>query len=86
MSAVRKALVEEWDDAECQPLHYAAEHHSLDVARLLIDRKADIEVTDIYGHSALHVAADNNSVNVARLLVHRFVYATSLRHSAADYH
>ena len=51
------------------PLHDAAEQNSVDVARLLIERGADIDAKDNNGSTPLHYAAVENSFDVARLLI-----------------
>ena len=45
------------------PLHEAAMENSLDVARLLIEKGADIDAEDDYGQTPLHLAAGWNTEN-----------------------
>ncbi len=52
-------------------LHDAAWDNSVDMARLLIDIGANIEVKDMAGGTPLHYSAWNNSVDVARLLIEK---------------
>ena len=63
------------------PLHYAAWHDSPDVAKLLIDRGADVNMNTGYGRATLHLidahgggtplhlAAAANALHVAQLLI-----------------
>ena len=51
------------------PLHLAASH--VDVARLLVERGAEVNVGDESGYTPLHAAAASGSAEVARLLLER---------------
>ena len=51
------------------PLHWAASYNSLDVARLLIDRGAEVDARDEDGRTPLHYAARPSCLDVARLLI-----------------
>jgi ankyrin repeat protein len=51
------------------PLHQASQSGSLEVARLLIDHGADLEVQDKHGNTPLHEASMSESVEIARLLL-----------------
>jgi ankyrin repeat protein len=52
-------------------LHRAASSNSVDVARLLIEHGANVNVISKRGYTPLHRAALSNSVDVARLLLER---------------
>jgi len=51
------------------PLHNAALGDALEVARLLIDRGADMEANVNYDSTALGIAIQSNSLDVASLLI-----------------
>ena len=53
------------------PLHLAARHSSLDVAKLLINRGADVDAMDKDDRTPLHYAVRKNSLDVAKLLLDR---------------
>ena len=50
-------------------LHVAARYNSLDVARLLIDRGAEVDALDEDGFTPLQFAAAANKLDVASLLI-----------------
>ena len=58
-------------DGYTTPLHVAVKYNHLDVARLLIDRGADIDAKSYAGWTPLHQAAFDNNCGVARLLIDR---------------
>jgi uncharacterized protein len=49
------AMVRVVDDKQRTPLHFACNGGHLEVARLLIDRGADINARDMNGNTALHL-------------------------------
>jgi ankyrin repeat protein len=51
------------------PLHAAAWKDFLDVARLLIEKGAEVDARDEDGGTPLHTAAEEGSLDVARLLI-----------------
>jgi len=51
------------------PLHLAAEHGFLDVARLLLEHGADVNAIGKSGWTPLHVAAVNGRMAIVRLLL-----------------
>ena len=55
-------------DLEGWDLHRAARENRVDIARVLIERGAEVDAKDNNGWTPLHHAADNNSLGVARLL------------------
>lgn len=55
--------------ANLTSLHIAAEYGSKDVARLLVDRGADLKATDLGGKTPLHLAAAGRDTSVAMLLL-----------------
>jgi len=76
VQAVAKAIREGADvnafypsGASLTALAKAAESDSLKVAKLLIEKKADVNLSDQRGGTALKQAALNNSTNVAELLL-----------------
>lgn len=54
---------------ERTPLHWAASSGSLDVARYLIDQKADVDKPDGSGWTALHIASSAGQEEIVRELV-----------------
>ena len=50
-------------------MHWAAAFNSVDVARLLIENGAEVDVKDGNGGTLLQLAAKRNSTEVARLLI-----------------
>jgi len=53
------------------PLHLAAGMGQVDVARMLVERGADMSAQDEHGRTPLHLAASRGRVDVARMLVER---------------
>lgn len=51
------------------PLHWAAQEGYLEMAELLIDAGADLNVRDDCGFSPLHKAVGENDTNMAKLLI-----------------
>ena len=73
------------------PLHLACQWGHTDIALLLLDRGADINITAIYGHTPLHWACRNGHTDVALLLLGRRadinikdIYGWTPLHSACD--
>ena len=62
-------LVNEKDNREWTPLHYASFHGHNEVVELLINRGAEIESVDNIGCTALHRAALRGHMKIAKLLV-----------------
>ncbi len=59
------------NDDHFTPLTWAGAGNSLETAKLLIDRGADVNKADGGGSTALHWAASNNSLETAKLLIDR---------------
>jgi ankyrin repeat protein len=55
--------------ANLTPLHVAAEFDSKDVARLLMDRGADLKAKNLGGETPLHIAAKGRDTSMAMLLL-----------------
>lgn len=70
-NAVLAAIVNQRDivGAGNTLLHVAATHNNLQLAKVLIDSMADIDVTDNDGNTPLHLAASNNATQVVELLL-----------------
>ena len=51
------------------PLHYAAENGHIEIARLLLQNGADLNVRSNRGRTPLHLAAENGNVDILHLLV-----------------
>ena len=51
------------------PLHYAALHDSVEVAIMLIDNGATVDLIGQYGHTPLHKAAISDSDNIGVMLL-----------------
>ncbi|KAF8645847.1 hypothetical protein AX16_007505 [Volvariella volvacea WC 439] len=62
-------LVNVPDADERTPLHWAASSGSVDIARFLIDQKADVDRVDGSGWTALHIAASAGHEQVVQELV-----------------
>ncbi|KAL5590166.1 hypothetical protein FOBRF1_013723 [Fusarium oxysporum] len=54
------------------PLHVAAGYGHLEVVNLLLDRDADIRLTDEEGQTALHHAAGNGSLEIVKRLYDKY--------------
>merc|ERR1719367_124821 len=59
------------------PLHRAAYENSVEVAKLLLEKSANVDSTDNNGITALHLAAWKNSVAVAQLLLENSAHVDS---------
>ena len=58
------------DNYNYTPLHVAVREGSVEIARMLIDAGADLDVQDTWGsQTPLHVAAINERVEIARMLI-----------------
>ena len=56
----------------CTPLHFSAEHDSINVAKLLLNKSSDeLNTMDNAKNTPLHLAAERDSLRVATLLVER---------------
>lgn len=53
----------------CTALFFCSVHGETEIAALLIEKGANIGITDITGMTCLHVAALNNNLDVAKLLI-----------------
>jgi ankyrin repeat protein len=51
------------------PLHFAADQNLVDVATLLIQNKARVNISNKYKRMPLHIAAEKGNVDVARVLL-----------------
>jgi len=58
-------------DGASTPLHLTSSRGHVDVARMLVERGADVSVQAEYGRTALHLALFGGHVDVARMLVER---------------
>jgi ankyrin repeat protein len=50
-------------------LHYAANAESVESAKLLLAKSADVHAADIWGQTALHIAAQRHHVDMVKLLL-----------------
>jgi ankyrin repeat protein len=58
------------DNYNYTPLHLAVREGSVEIARMLIDAGADLDMEDTWGNKTpLHDAAQNGSVEIARMLI-----------------
>jgi len=62
-------LVDAVDVDERSPLHWAASSGSIDIARFLIDQKAEVDKTDGSGWTPLHIAVSAGHENVVQELI-----------------
>ena len=53
------------------PLHFASDNGHADLARMLVERGADVSAQKKDGSTALHLASRNGHVDLARMLVER---------------
>jgi len=51
------------------PLHVGASYGNTDVIRLLVDNRASVDQTDVYGSTALHLAVVNCHLDAAQELI-----------------
>jgi ankyrin repeat protein len=51
------------------PLHWASYNDSIAIAKLLLERGADVGAKDEYGQTPLHYASANNYIELAKLLI-----------------
>jgi len=51
------------------PLHLAAQYKNIDIIKLLIHKKANINATDLNGWTPLHCAADKGNLEVCEALM-----------------
>jgi ankyrin repeat protein len=51
------------------PLHFATEKDHAEVAKILLDRGAIVDVTEEEGSTSLHIACMNHNLNAIKLLV-----------------
>jgi len=58
-------------DGASTPLHLASLNGDLDLARMLVERGADVSAQNKYGWTALHFASECGHVDLARMLVER---------------
>ena len=54
-------------------MHFAAEHNAVEVAKLLLEKDADVEAKANNDATLLHYAARYDSVQVAKLLLEKDV-------------
>jgi len=62
-------LVNAVDVDDRTPLHWAASSGSIDIARFLIDQKAEVDKTDSSGWTPLHIAVSAGHENVVQELI-----------------
>lgn len=62
-------LVNSVDVDQRTPLHWAASSGSVDIARYLIDQKADVNLIDSSGWTPLHIAASAGQLEVVQELI-----------------
>ncbi len=62
------------DDFNRTPLHMAASRGKVEIARMLIDAGANVNVQNEYGSTPLHVAARRVEVEIARMLIDAGAY------------
>jgi hypothetical protein len=68
--SIRNINVNVKDDLKgATPLHYAAENGHIEIARLLLQNGAEVNVRNNYGNTPLHWAASNGHVDILHLLV-----------------
>ncbi|TEB27097.1 ankyrin [Coprinellus micaceus] len=63
------ALVNSVDVDERTPLHWAASSGALDIARFLIDRKAEVDRSDNSGWTPLHIAVSAGHTEIVQELI-----------------
>jgi ankyrin repeat protein len=57
------------DEYGWTPLDWACERDNLEIAKLLIDRGADVDAKDMYERTPLHFASNWNRIEIAKLLI-----------------
>jgi ankyrin repeat protein len=65
----RRILEDSPDDADLTPLHIAVFDEKMDIADVLIENGADVNLPDKFGLTPLHTAAMRGNVALVRLLV-----------------
>jgi ankyrin repeat protein len=81
-------------DSGYTPLHFVASHGSLEVARILLERNAEVNSRNNHGSTPLLLASDRGNPDVARLLldynadvhVHNYLGHTPLQRAARRGH
>ncbi|TFK27833.1 ankyrin [Coprinopsis marcescibilis] len=63
------SLLNSVDVDERTPLHWAASSGSVDIARFLIDQKAEVDKVDNSGWTPLHIAVSAGNLEVVRELI-----------------
>ncbi|CAK4490319.1 unnamed protein product, partial [Aphanomyces euteiches] len=51
------------------PLHLASNEGYIDVAKHLVDNRADVDAADIYGRAPLHLASQRGHLDVVKHLI-----------------
>ncbi|MGC2422756.1 MAG: ankyrin repeat domain-containing protein [Nitrospirota bacterium] len=65
------ALVNVCDGSQLTPLHWAAKKGHIEIARLLLKYRSDVDAEDIYGWTPLHKAARWGRKTIAELLLRK---------------
>jgi 26S proteasome non-ATPase regulatory subunit 10 len=61
-------IVNEANDINCTPLHYAGSKNHVECAKILLDSRSDYKAVDKYGQSVLHRAVGKNSRSFIEML------------------
>ena len=61
------ALIEELDETGCTPLYYAVRHGHVEIVKLSLDHRANVNAKDYGDRTPLHEATAHGHTEIVRL-------------------